>query len=89
MTVSGKDGSAVPVAELKEGDFFGEIALATNKPRTADVTALTDLALVEFSKPVIRDVLARYPLVKALLAAVIKERVSDALMAREKGSTLI
>ena len=89
VTVSGKDGSAVPVAELKEGDFFGEIALATNKPRTADVTALTDLALVEFSKPVIRDVLARYPLVKALLAAVIKERVSDALMAREKGSTLI
>ena len=89
VTVSGKDGSAVPVAELKEGDFFGEIALATNKPRTADVTALTDLALVEFSKPVIRDVLARSPLVKARLAAVIKERVSDALMAREKGSTLI
>lgn len=89
VTVSGKDGSAVPVAELKEGDFFGEIALATNKPRTADVTALTDLALVEFSKPVIRDVLARYPKVKVLLAAVIKERVSDALMAREKGSPLI
>lgn len=89
VTVSGKDGSAVPVAELKEGDFFGEIALATNKPRTADVTALTDMVLVEFSKPVIRDVLVRYPLVKELLAAVIKERVSDALMAREKGAPLI
>ncbi len=89
VTVSGKDGSAVPVAELKEGDFFGEIALATNKPRTADVTALTDMVLVEFSKPVIRDVLARYPKIKELLAAVIKERVSDALTAREKGAPLI
>ncbi|MBI5238146.1 MAG: cyclic nucleotide-binding domain-containing protein [Deltaproteobacteria bacterium] len=89
VTVSGKDGSAVPVAELKEGDFFGEIALATNKPRTADVTARTDMVLVEFSKPVIRDVMAQYPKVKEILAAVIKERVSDALTAREKGAPLI
>lgn len=77
------------LAEFEEGDFFGEIALATNKPRTANVTALSDVQLVEFSRTVIKDILAKYPAVKTILERVIKERVSGVVSAREHRGTMI
>ena len=33
--------SATPIAELEEGDFFGEIALLDNSPRSASARAVT------------------------------------------------
>lgn len=43
------DGSGKGVATLKEGDFFGELALLFSKPRTASIRALTpcDLYVLE------------------------------------------
>ncbi len=37
--------SSVTVAELKKGDFFGEISLFNNSPRSATVTAVDDVKL--------------------------------------------
>lgn len=74
---NGSGGKTV-LAELSDGEFFGEIALATNKPRTANVNALSDeLELVIFSRPMIKDILEKYPLIKDTLLGVIKERVTD------------
>ncbi len=75
--ISDNEGGETPVTQLSEGDFFGEIALATNKPRTANVTALSELEVVEFSRPMIKDILAKYPIIKDILLGVIKERVED------------
>lgn len=84
-----RTGVRKELAELAEGDFFGEIALATARPRVASVTALTDVELVVFSRPVIKEMLGKYPGVKAVLENVVKERVLDAVRALERRGTLI
>ncbi|MGH1491012.1 MAG: cyclic nucleotide-binding domain-containing protein [Acidimicrobiales bacterium] len=43
------DGQSV--ARLSSGDFVGEIALLTNKPRNATVTALADCTVFAFGRP--------------------------------------
>ncbi|MBI3755991.1 MAG: cyclic nucleotide-binding domain-containing protein [Deltaproteobacteria bacterium] len=68
---------------LEEGDFFGEIALATAKPRVANCTAATNTELVLFSRPMIKDILAKYPDIKKILEDVIKARVADVIKAKE------
>ncbi|MEK7773727.1 MAG: cyclic nucleotide-binding domain-containing protein [Deltaproteobacteria bacterium] len=82
-------GSRKELSELAEGDFFGEIALATAKPRVASVTSLSDVELVVFSRPVIKEILVKYPQVKAVLEKVIRERVLDAARAMERRGALI
>lgn len=81
--VAGKGGERILLAELGEGDFFGEIALATSKPRVATVSAVEDVELVVFSRPMIKDILTKYPEVRQTLERVIKERVVDTTKARE------
>ncbi len=81
--LSAIEGGPRMITELGEGDFFGEVALATAKPRVATVTALTDVELVAFSRLMIKDILQKYPEVKDFLARIIKERVIDVVKARE------
>lgn len=83
--VKDKSGSESKVTELDEGDFFGEIALATAKPRVATIKAESNVELVVFSRPMIKDILLKYPAVKQALERIIKERVVDAIRAKERG----
>ncbi|MBI3399238.1 MAG: cyclic nucleotide-binding domain-containing protein [Deltaproteobacteria bacterium] len=69
----------VVMATLSEGDFFGEIALATARPRVANVTAVTNTELILFSRPMIKDILVKYPAVKNVLEDVIKTRVAGVI----------
>ena len=82
-------GGKKVLSELKEGEFFGEIALATNKPRVATVTAMGKVEAVVFSKPMIKDILGRYPDIKDILLGVIKERVSDTAKAKEERAAIM
>lgn len=86
VTVKGAGRAGRRLTGLEEGDFFGEIALATNRPRLATVKALSDLELVAFSRPVIKDILSGYPEMKASLEKVIKNRLVDIIKAREEGA---
>ncbi|MBI5344491.1 MAG: cyclic nucleotide-binding domain-containing protein [Deltaproteobacteria bacterium] len=82
-------GTQMDLAELMEGDFFGEIALATNKPRFANVTSKTPVSLIEFPRQAIKDVLIKYPEIKAILSKVITERVSGVISARYGRAALL
>lgn len=48
-------------AKLGPGDFFGEIALLDGGPRTATVTALTDVRLVGITGWVFRGLITEHP----------------------------
>ena len=85
----GGDGEKKVLSELKEGEFFGEIALATNKPRMATVTAMGKVEAVVFSRPMIKDILGKYPVIKDILMGVIKERVSDTAKAKEERAAIM
>ncbi len=55
-----KDGVETTLATLEEGDFFGEMSLFDNSPRSATVKALGDIKLLEinqknFLKKISRD----------------------------------
>jgi putative ABC transport system ATP-binding protein len=47
------------VATLKEGDFFGEVALMEDQPRNATVTAQTETLCYTLSKDEFREVMSR------------------------------
>ncbi|MBI5892121.1 MAG: cyclic nucleotide-binding domain-containing protein [Deltaproteobacteria bacterium] len=81
-----KKGKVV-VAALKEGEFFGEIGLATMKPRTATVTAITKTELVLFSRIMIKEIIERYPAAKKVLEGFVKSRVTD--IAKLKSGTVL
>jgi CRP/FNR family cyclic AMP-dependent transcriptional regulator len=57
-------------AKLGPGDFFGEIALLDGGPRTATVTATTDVKLLGLTEWVFRGLMIEHPAiaVKALQA---------------------
>lgn len=81
-----KKGKVV-VAALKEGEFFGEIGLATMKPRTATVTATAKTELVLFSRTMIKEIIERYPATKKVLEGFVKSRVAD--IAKLKSGTVL
>ncbi|HBO84182.1 MAG TPA: hypothetical protein DD641_04260 [Deltaproteobacteria bacterium] len=82
VSVNDPKKGKVVIASLMEGEFFGEIGLATCKPRTATVTAVTDTELVVISRAVIREILAKYPEIKKVLEGVVRSRVADIMKLR-------
>ncbi|MGE0120989.1 MAG: cation:proton antiporter [Dongiaceae bacterium] len=66
---------AVPV-RLGSGDFFGEIALVTNLPRTADVVALGYCHLLALPQRDFDRLLAGNPDLRARIDAVARERLA-------------
>jgi voltage-gated potassium channel len=58
--VIGTDGRSI-VATLREGDFFGEIALLEHRPRSASVRAATYCDLYRLDKESFDRVIARFP----------------------------
>ena len=67
-----KDGSEI--RKLGSGDFFGEIALLEDRPRTATVTASTPLRFFVLTRQAFRSLLVHQP--------TIEEKVRDALEER-------
>jgi CRP-like cAMP-binding protein len=68
-----KDGQQV--AELTGGDWFGEIALITNRPRTATVTATSAVDVLVLTDRRFRSVVETMPTIALKVLSSVGERL--------------
>jgi CRP-like cAMP-binding protein len=67
------------LARLKGGEFFGEVSLVKNKPRTATIVALGPTEVLELSRKDFQDIAHRHPEIGAALEKTIEQRVEDTI----------
>jgi CPA1 family monovalent cation:H+ antiporter len=72
--VSTQAGVEYDLATLVAGDFFGEMALLTNQPRSATCRAVTPCALYELRRSDFNDLAASLPGVHAALEVANRDR---------------
>ena len=71
----------VQLSRLSEGDFFGEIALVTEQPRSATIEALEETQLLAIDRDVIGDLVEDEPEVLKLLLRFLRDRLLHSLTA--------
>jgi CRP-like cAMP-binding protein len=64
---------------VSEGDFFGEIALVTKMPRTATVTAISNVDVLVITERAFDDLLKKSPEIGRRVAEALAERVAPEL----------
>ena len=74
-------GKSMKVQEFEEGDFFGEIAVLTGKPRTATLTAAVDCECLELSRATLDEINKTHPGVREVLKKFQKERALSTVQA--------
>lgn len=74
-------GEDLPLARLREGDFFGEIALATGRPRTASVKASRPVELLRLQKEDFDQILQTHPEILGFLEESLRYRLGNKLRA--------
>ena len=71
------EGREVKLAELGAGDFFGEVALITGRPRTATVRALTKVRLMKLSREDFEEICEKFPEVRLKAEEIVEKRAED------------
>ena len=64
------------IATMKGGDFFGEIALVSSKPRTATVVATTPVRVLVLTERSFKRLLERSPSIQLKVLQALAERIS-------------
>ena len=70
-----EDGRETHLGTLGAGDYFGELALITNKVRRATVVTITECEILELKKQDLEEFTARYPRFAAALRAYAEVRM--------------
>ena len=67
-------GRRVVLAELGPGDFFGEVAVLTGRPRTATILAKEPVTVIEITREDLERVVRDHPEVKTVLERFYQQR---------------
>ena len=85
LIISGKalvykmiDGNKINLATEEDGDFFGEISLLINCPRTASVEAVEDTEVMVLSKTSFIDKVVSDPRFALKMATTMAKRLEEA-----------
>lgn len=78
------NGTSRQVAELRSGDFFGEMGLLTGQPRAATVVAGTEVTCYCVSKPAFEAILRKRPEIAEQISHTLAFRKSELDIIREK-----
>ncbi len=78
-------GKSIELACLGPGDVVGEVALLTDRPRTASVIALEDTECFEIHRTALMEVIEKNPALADALNELYHERAKDTL-SKVKGS---
>jgi CRP-like cAMP-binding protein len=81
VTKKDPKGKEIEVAELGEGNFFGEFAFLAESDRRASVRAKDELEVLEFSRTKLDELIKEYPRVRDVMLDFYRERVMKTLLA--------
>lgn len=86
VTAVDQDGEVFLSAEMKPGQYFGEMALLTGEPRSATVSAQTDTELLRLRKEDLRAIFMENPQVEEMISEVLAERKLKTDQARQEAA---
>jgi CRP-like cAMP-binding protein len=72
-----KDGGQISVAEMRKNDFFGEIAILCDVPRTATIKAKTPVSTLKITKEMFYRLVAEFPQLAIEVMRELAHRVDD------------
>jgi CRP-like cAMP-binding protein len=78
VTTRSRDRS-IELAKMGRAACFGEVSLLSGQPRTATVTALTDVVTLVLERTAMEEVFREYPKVRRMLDAVVRGRARDTM----------
>jgi cAMP-dependent protein kinase regulator len=82
-------GHDLILARLGPGEFFGEVAVLTGRPRTATIVARDEVTVIEISRQDLDNIAATHPEVRSVLQRFYEERAQATVakvIARMRGS---
>jgi CRP/FNR family transcriptional regulator, cyclic AMP receptor protein len=65
----------IVLKQMHRGDYFGELSLFDNKPRSANALVLKDVELLEITQEQIADYISRYPRAALTLLSTMADRL--------------
>jgi CRP-like cAMP-binding protein len=71
------DGTKLSLVSLHENDYFGEVAVMLDRPRTSNVTAKTTLDVIIIDRGNLSGVFEKYPIIKKVLEDVSAKHVRE------------
>jgi len=73
------DGERVKIAELGEGEFFGEMSLLEEYPRSAEATAVVKTEALGIFRPDLLDLIKRHPRLGSKILMKLSTRLASRL----------
>lgn len=84
ITLNHKRDNQIELARLKDGDFFGELSLLDESPRSATAVAVGATELAGFFRPDLMDLIEKSPLIGNKIVLALAEVLGERLRATNR-----